>query len=513
MNAYLNYLLEASIGLCLFLVVYQLLLRKETSFRFNRIFLLIGLGASVLFPLIKLPASNSPVPSLNLSVQPAVTEADLVYVKEILPQQTWTTWEIVTVIYTVGMALFFLVFAIRLIRILMTLRNSVTYEFQNHRIVALENSSSPFSFFHYIFVGNTPPLTEHEKQQIIEHERIHAKLLHSFDIVLLNLLGIIFWFNPLIRFYKKIFTQLHEFEADARAVETHDVNEYCSLLARVALHSADYRLANHFSNSLTVKRIEMMRTIKQKIRSWKMIAVAAFVPVLFFVVSCQDQVETTAAVADASYPKSVQQAIDRLKATNPNADFIVVPPSGPNLKDFEGKHADHISVIDGEYVFEAVSMLMIKAGEDANGNPQNYMILDYSSERSTRLPTEDEWKRASEVWEEKPDNSIDGEPIFIAVEQQASPKEGINAFTNSIKQKVRYPAEANRLGLHGKVFVKFVIKKDGTATDFEIVKGISKELDLEALRVLQAEIKGWNPAKQNGKLVHSQFIMPIQFGD
>lgn len=244
-----------------------------------------------------------------------------------------------------------------------------------------------------------------------------------------------------------------------------------------------------------------------------MIAVAAFVPVLFFVVSCQDQVETTAAVADASYPKSVQQAIDRLKATNPNADFIVVPPSGPNLKDFEGKHADHISVIDGEYVFEAVSMLMIKAGEDANGNPQNYMILDYSSERSTRLPTEDEWKRASEVWEEKLDNSIDGEPIFTAVEQQASPKEGINAFTNSIKQKVRYPAEAKRLGLRGKVYVKFVIKKDGTATDFEIVKGVSKELDLEALRVLQAEIKGWNPAKQNGKLVHSQFVIPIQFGD
>lgn len=243
-----------------------------------------------------------------------------------------------------------------------------------------------------------------------------------------------------------------------------------------------------------------------------MIVVAAFVPVLFFVVSCQDQVETTAAVADTSYPKSVQQAIDRLKATNPHADFIVVPPSGPNLKDFEGRHADQITIVDGEYAFEAVSIMVIKTGEDAKGNPINYIILEYSA-KENQLPTKDEWKRASEVWEEKLDNSIDGEPIFMAVEQQASPKEGINAFTNSIQQKVLYPAEAKRLGLRGRVFVKFVIKKDGTATDFEILKGISKELDLEALRVLQAEIKGWNPAKQNGKPVHSQFVMPIQFGD
>jgi TonB family protein len=511
MNAYLNYLLEASIGLFLFLIAYQLLLRKETSFRFNRMFLLTGIAASVIFPLISINPVNSPMPSLNLSVEPMVTEADLVYSNDVAPEHTWTSWEILTVVYAAGLVLFLTVFAIRLGRMFSTLRRSTKYTFHHHCIVELKSTSSPFSFFHYIFIGNTPALTEKEKQQIIEHERIHAKLFHSLDIVLLNLLGIIFWFNPLIRFYKKIFVQLHEFEADARAVENHDVNEYCSLLARVALRSADYKLANHFSNSLTIKRIEMMRTIKQKIKSWKMLAVAAFIPALFFVVSCQDQVESTAD-AQSAYPVKVQQAIDRLKSSNPNTDFIVVPPSGPNLKDFEGKHADHISVIDGEYVFEAVSMLMIKAGEDANGNPQNYMILDYSSERSTRLPTEDEWKRASEVWKEHLDNSIDGEPIFMAVEQQASPKEGINAFTNSIKQKVRYPEEAKRLGLRGKVYVKFVIKKDGTATDFEIVKGISKELDLEALRVLQAEIKGWNPAKQNGKIVNSQFVLPVQFG-
>lgn len=517
MNAYLNYLLEASIGLCLFLLAYQILLRKETSFRFNRIFLLIGLGASVIFPLIKINPTNSPIPSLNLSVEPVVTEDHLVYSNEVIPPNSWTTWEIATLIYGIGLALFLLVFTFRLFKMFITLRKSSHYNLQNHHIVELKDTSSPFSFFNYIFIGNTPPLTDREKQQIIDHERIHAKLFHSVDIVLLNILGIVFWFNPVIRIYKKIFVQLHEFEADARAVETHDVNEYCNLLARVALHSADYRLANHFSNSLTVKRIEMMRTIKQKIKNWKMIAVAAFFPALFFAVSCQDQVESPAAVAEAGYPKSVQQAIDRLKAANPDVEFIVVPPTGPDLKDFEGKHAKHLSYIDGQAVIECEAALSIDAGKDENGNVIRYTIFTYNLARNKALPTQDQWKTASDVYEETigrdKSSLIDGEPIFLTAEQSAAPKEGIKTFLKNLKAKVRYPEEAKRLGLKGKVFIKFVIKKDGTATNFEIIKGISKELDLEALRVLKAEIKGWNPATQNGKIVHSQFVLPVQFGD
>ncbi len=332
MNAYLNFLLEASIGLCLFLVVYQLLLRKETSFRFNRVFLLAGLIASVIFPLIKLNAVNSPIPSLNFSVDQTVTEADLVYATEAVPQHTLTTWEILTVIYGLGLALFFIVFMIRLSKMFITLLRSTKYDVHSHHIVELKEPSSPFSFFNYIFIGNTPPLTEREKQQIIEHESIHAKLFHSFDIVLLNILGIVFWFNPLIRVYKKIFVQLHEFEADARAVETHDVNAYCSLLARVALHSADYKLANHFSNSLTVKRIEMMRTVKQKIKSWKMVAVVAVAPALFFFVSCQDQVDDIdytvkdgrSPITIENSPESIEQRIEVLNKANPDRNYVAV---------------------------------------------------------------------------------------------------------------------------------------------------------------------------------------------
>lgn len=516
MNAYLNYLLEASIGLCLFLFVYHVFLKKETSFRLNRMFLLIALVASVTFPLFNFSTANSPVPSLSFSVQPV--EVNPTHTESIpesgaeISTHSYNAWEILAVLYAAGLASFLVVFITRLFRMMRAMKQTPTYRYNNHHIIELKSKDSPFSFFNYIFIGNTPPLTEKEKQQIIEHEGIHARLYHSFDIMLLNMLGIIFWFNPLIRVYKKIFIQLHEFEADARAVETHDVDAYCTLLAKVALHSADYKLANHFSNSLTLKRIEMMRTLKHKIKNWKVVAVAVFLPILFFVVACQDQVESpNQSLPSSKYPTEVQKSIDRLVASDPQVEYIVVPPSGPNLKDFEGKHAKHLTYVDGQQIIEAEAILSIQTGKDEKGNAINYLVFIYNTSKKKNLPTEDQPKTTGEVYEETlRKGDIDGEPIFYAVEKQAEAPGGFDALKDRFKKQTHYPEASKKAGLEGKVFIKFVVKKDGTLTGFEIVKGINQELDQEALRVLKTEGR-WKPAMQNGKAVHSQFVMPIIF--
>lgn len=510
MNAYLNYLLEASIGLCLFLLVYQLLLRKETNFRLNRVFLLIAIIASVTFPLISFTAADSPVPSLGLSVDTAET---LQYSSsnEIITEPVQTgmnAWEGLAVLYLVGLLIFITIFILRLRKMFYVLKKSNNYTYNHHRIIELKTNDSPFSFFNFIFIGNTPPLSEKEKQQIVAHEGIHAKLYHSFDIVLLNILGIVFWFNPIIRMYKKIFVQLHEFEADARAVETYDVDEYCSLLAKVALHSADYKLANHFSNSLTVKRIEMMRTLKHQIKSWKVAAAASFLPILFFVVACQDQVEKPAFTTKSDvYPPNVQKALDVLKEKNPETDFIVVPPSGANPKDFKGEHAKHISVVNGETVYEAFAITTIETGKDENGNALKYMILHYP-QRYYSAPVE---KNANDIVFEETADQINGEPIFFAVEKMAEAPGGLEALKNRLKKNAQYPAASKRTGIEGRVFIKFVVKKDGTLTNFKIMKGINEEIDQEVLRLIKTEAQGWKPASQNGNPVNSQFVLPIEF--
>jgi TonB family protein len=503
MNAYLNYLLEASIGLCLFLLVYQLFLRKETSFRLNRIFLLVAIIASVTFPLLKLNTVNSPVPSLNFSVEPASTE--LVYSEDSIAEEsysTFTTWEILAGLYLTGLIIFLIVFTIRLTGMLKALKRAAAYTLNNHRIVELKSQDSPFSFFNYIFIGSTPPLTEKEKQQIIAHESIHARLYHSFDILLLNILGIVFWFNPVIRIYKKIFVQLHEFEADARAVSTHDVDEYCSLLAKVALHSADYKIANHFSNSLTLKRIEMMRTLKQKIKSWKVIAVAMVIPVVFFVVSCQDQVESPKYIlreqplsGEDTYkePQQIQDRINALNKANPDKNYIAVELSNFPIDTEKGRIAFKESIKKNNLP-EVVEFQLedVKDPKAPNGL-RRFAIFDLNQKNDTK----------EEVTFE--------EPEFTAVEMSAEFPNGINAMNNFIKSNVRYPEGAKRIGLSGRVYIQFTVNKNGSLSDFTFIKGISKELDEEALRVIKL-MPDWKPAQQNGKPVNSRFVLPIPFG-
>lgn len=100
--------------------------------------------------------------------------------------------------------------------------------------------------------------------------------------------------------------------------------------------------------------------------------------------------------------------------------------------------------------------------------------------------------------------------IFPFVEESATPKGGLEAFYKYIGDKMRYPAAARRMGIEGKVFVEFVINKDGSISDVRIVKGIGAGCDEEAIRVLQGA-PFWSPGKQRGKPVKQRMVIPIVF--
>lgn len=102
------------------------------------------------------------------------------------------------------------------------------------------------------------------------------------------------------------------------------------------------------------------------------------------------------------------------------------------------------------------------------------------------------------------------EEIFTIVEDQPVPKGGMAAFYEYIGKKLKYPAQARRMGIEGKVFVEFVVDKDGTITDVKAIKGIGAGCDEEAIRVIQASPK-WNPGKQRGRPVKVRMILPITF--
>lgn len=100
--------------------------------------------------------------------------------------------------------------------------------------------------------------------------------------------------------------------------------------------------------------------------------------------------------------------------------------------------------------------------------------------------------------------------IYFAVEQEHEFKGGKVAFYNYLKNSIRYPAKAVENHTQGKVFVSFIVEKDGSLSNLKVVKGVSGELDAEALRVLKNS-PNWNPGTQNGIIVRVFYTVPISF--
>ncbi|HEY3403806.1 MAG TPA: TonB family protein [Ohtaekwangia sp.] len=515
MNTYLNYLMEANLGLCLFFGIYVLVLRYETDFSVKRIYALCAIVASVIFPLVHLrTGTSSAIPSLSSFIPSYWLPEVVVHGSRIATQSVSTThssyefWNVLFLIYGIGVTLMLLLFLVRLIRLLITILKANSYPMGKYHVIESPKDHSSFSFFRFIFIGQASQLSNQEKQHIVNHELVHVRKLHSFDILLISILNIFFWFNPVVMLFKKIFIQLHEFEADARAVEERDVNDYCGLLARVALLSADFKLANHFSNSLTIKRIEMMRTMKTKITRWKLVALAVILPLFFFFVACQDQV--TNDVVDIAknsnrplvVPEEVQTRYDQLKKGNPYSNYILV--------EFNEKAEKQLAEMEATYGLpKSIELYTPDKDEWVKGGSDSGVILERSKSESSELRTiaiieyNDQLKEVSER------SKMEGD-IYTIVEQSASPVGGYESLGAFLWENLKYPQESREAGKQGTVHIQFVVNKDGSLSDFTILKSVDPLLDNEALRVTRL-LPNWNPAQQDGKAVRQRFVLPLKF--
>lgn len=298
MKSLLQYLLVCNIGLCFFMIVYWIGLRNENQFAFNRAYLLLAIISSFVFPFFQFSIATP------IQVIPQVDE--------IIPTQ-WLPGLIISdqssenigvvslgistfeVIYCAGVLLALILLLYRIFSLFHFFSKQSAYVWRNFKVIESDQPLPTFSFFHYIFIGQAQHYSPQEKEVILQHESTHAQYGHTIDILLVNTAGVVCWFNPVMFLYKKALVQLHEFEADARSVENTDVEQYCSLLAKVALQSAQFPIANHFHNSLTIKRISMMKTLKRKIPVGKVIYMLAVIPIFLLAIACQDQVKESVA--------------------------------------------------------------------------------------------------------------------------------------------------------------------------------------------------------------------------
>jgi TonB family protein len=479
MNTFLNYLIEANLGLIFFYGIYWLVLQKEDQFTFKRTYLLSSVVASLVFPFFTIGVSTSLIPSLSQTTAVQWLPEIVIYANgNVKPEANsfFLNWSWITYAYLIIAAVALILFLIRIFSLIKLFKQSAHYTWKNYTVAESDKVQGVFSFFHFIFLSPGDLLAETEKQEILRHEEVHIKKLHSIDIILIQLLGIVFWFNPIVRSYKKSFVQVHEFEADARSVEGHDVDEYCSLLAKVALQNNGYVLANHFTNSFTLKRITMMKTVKRKIKNWKVLAAACTLPLFFFVVACQDQIMneiSDSTLTQVEFPEVVKNDIaTKYQAKYPGAKFNYMEGDADEIRT---KFAAN----------SAVKQILLNTYPILNRKTVGVLTVDISN---LELKDQNE--------------------IYAVVEETAQPKGGMDNFYKYIASKLSYPAEARQKGIQGRVFIEFVVNTDGSISDVRPLKGIGGGCDEEAVRIM-AQAEPWNPGKQRGIAVRQRMVIPI----
>ncbi|HEY8938115.1 MAG TPA: TonB family protein [Cyclobacteriaceae bacterium] len=493
MNTFINYLIEVNIGLLLFLLFYKILLNKETNFNFKRLYLMGGLIASLLFPLLKINLLGDNIPSISNAaylLPEVIIGATQTQQLVNADFQFFTVANIVLCIYVLGVVLLLIRLIIQLADLHKLTRKFQGYVLNNkYTVIEMNHAFPTFSFFRFIIIGDADQLTADEKEIIIRHERVHVDKLHSIDVLFAELLTITFWFNPFMRTYKTLLTNLHEFQADEKATEQHDEKQYCNLLARVALMSADFKLANHFNNSLTLKRITMMKTSKRKLNKWKMAASAMIVCGFFFAVACQDQVITDAtelaklSTIVVDLPSDVQKKLDELKASNPEKRYMVIEPTTE-----QGKN--RIASLEQNKI---ASINVITPTAKPNEPVRTFMIIEYN-------------EQAKQIAE----GAKTADNVYTIVDQPAEFPGGMDAYYKYLMTNIKYPIEARQQKIFGNVFVEFIVQTDGTLSNIKVIKGVDQSLDNEAMRLLK-ESPNWIPAKQNNVAVKQKLVVPLNF--
>lgn len=268
-------LIKSSAILGLFYIFYRLFLEKETFFQANRIFLNAGLLCSLILPWVIIPkyiTKTTPylTDSGGMSLQAFGTVEQAA--------MNWGLEQLVLTLYLLGI----FVFGTRLILNFISLgklmkQGAIDYD-GKHKLIHVNDQVSPFSFFNRI-VFNPQAFQSSELNQIIEHEKVHARQLHSLDLLLVQLFCTINWFNPFSWMYKKAVEQNLEFIADSEARKVSGSTlQYQRLLLNSAVPEHKLVLANNFFNSIIKKRIIMLQ--KQRSNKGSQIKLMLILPIL-----------------------------------------------------------------------------------------------------------------------------------------------------------------------------------------------------------------------------------------
>ena len=280
------YLIKSSLCLSAFLLVYYFILERENMHVFKRIYLLISLLFSFIVPFIsfEFKAENALLTASN-DLQTVVLP-----ILQISSEKNYFS----TILYLIyGLVTF--IFLIRFIWNLYTIQkvrnNAEIINFQGAKLALVDPIILPHTFGNTIFINKQSYESQAIENELFTHELTHVREKHTLDVLLIELLKTIFWFNPLLILYKRAIQLNHEFLADEKVVKSYNnVPFYQNLLLEKASWKNTYYLASNLNYLVTKKRLIMMTKTTSQSRA--MLKKLALVPILgaMIFISCSENV-------------------------------------------------------------------------------------------------------------------------------------------------------------------------------------------------------------------------------
>lgn len=494
----LTFALKSAIILALFYWVFFALLSKETFHRLNRITLLSALALSVFLPLtpltIELPIVEAAVEvniedlgGMAMSVEE--TEASLLTWLSNLP---WLA--ILAFVYYAGVAVSLLMLLIQSVSLMRYMQHGLRHtDAFGNTVILKPGKAASFSIFRTIVMSVDD--YEHNRDSILRHEQAHIQLGHTYDLLLLEAVRTIQWFNPFVWLLGRDLRSIHEYEADMSVLNQGiDSTQYQRLLVSKAAGPAAFAMINGFNHSQLKTRIIMINKQKSSPKSWARYIALLPMLALAFVVSANVQ----------RVPVRPSESGQNIKIVSDSEQ------KGKHLVICEGKKIADMNSIDPSTILQVsvfkstdnlpsdVKQLADKYSEDA----KNGIVVIYVKDGKYK-PAE---IKTSDMKVKHNGNS----DVFTAVEQEPEFPGGTQALVEFIRTNLRYPEPCVKDSIEGRVTLSFVVEKDGSVTEITKMRSPNEDLTKEAIRVVSA-MPNWIPGKQRGEAVRVRYVLPVTF--
>ncbi|WNH08285.1 M56 family metallopeptidase [Thalassobellus suaedae] len=479
----LHYIVQTVAFQLFFLLIYDVFLKKETFFNWNRMYLIVTSLLSIAIPFIKINRFKDVLPQEYIISLPEVVIGqsasntnNTVLLETVVIDNSVSYWVIA---FYIGIAIALSVFLYKLIRILVLIfKNPKTYQ-KDLTLVKLINSNAAFSFFRYVFLGDF--IKSEEREAILKHETVHVKHLHSLDLLFFEILRILFWFNPLIYMYQNRINTLHEFIADAEAVKHQDKSQYYQNLLAQVFETKNISFINtFFKQSLIKKRIVMLQKSKSKqIHLFKYALLIPLVLGMLVYSSCEKETRK-----DLNQEESIETLVSKL------TDKV------------KEKDKEELSVEENQALSQMSSIILRMYSTTPKWESA---FLKENRDNQSGINENGE--------EEIPFSMIEQPPVFPECSELEMKYQKL-CMANKISEYVNKnfnPKRINDLGLKGKqrISIIFKIDKEGNVIDVRS-RAPHPELEAEAIRVVKTFPK-MIPGKNKGEKVIVKYSLPIIF--